>query len=72
VAFEGHLCALHDGRLFVNTALPQEPSLEADELDALAAEAEAEAEAEAAEQAEPAADQAAAAGEAQGVAVTQA
>lgn len=41
MAFEGHLCALHNGRLFVNTALPQEPSLEVDELDAMAAEAEA-------------------------------
>ena len=57
--FEGHLCALHEGRLFVNTALPQEPSLEADELDAVAAEQEAAA-AAAAEDAAGAAGQAAA------------
>lgn len=72
VAFEGHLCALHDGRLFVNTALPQEPSLEADELDALDAEAEAEvAAAQQAEEADPAvAAGQAAAGQATGQAAT--
>lgn len=68
MAFEGHLCALHNGRLFVNTALPQEPSLEVDELDAMAAEAETE---DVANLAELAADQTAAAGEVQAAGIAQ-